>query len=179
MVLMPDFWLTHKQQLRGYIVKRMQDKSAVDDVMQDVFVKAYSNLHSVKSPESLSAWLYRIAANAIADHYRASRPSDSLTDDLPSPEPESTDITELASCLNPFIAQLPETYRLPIVLSEIEGLTQKEVALRLGLSLSGAKSRVQRGREKLRQRLNECCQIELGRCGIVSYEVRQQKNYCD
>ena len=74
---------------------------------------------------------------------------------------------------------IAETYRLPLVLSEIEGLTQKEVATRLGLSLSGAKSRVQRGREKLRQRLYECCDIETGRHGIIGYEVRDKKHGCN
>lgn len=98
---------------------------------------------------------------------------------MAAPEPEADYITELASCLQPLIADLPETYRLPRVLSEIEGLTQKEVAARLGLSLSGAKSRVQRGREKLRQRLLECCDIETGRRGIVGYEIRDKKRGCN
>jgi RNA polymerase sigma-70 factor (ECF subfamily) len=57
-------------------------------------------------------------------------------------------------------------------------LPQKEVADRLGLSLSGAKSRVQRGREKLRQNLSECCDIETGKNGIVGFELRDPKRGC-
>ena len=179
MVPMPDFWIEHKTRLRHYVAKRLREDGAVDDILQDVFLKAYASLHTVKFHGSLTAWLYRIAANAIADHFRRQKPSKELPDGLFSPEPEPDYIADLASCLKPLIADLPETYRLPLVLSEIEGLTQKEVATRLGLSLSGAKSRVQRGREKLRQRLYECCDIETGRHGIIGYEVRDKKHGCN
>lgn len=174
----PDFWTEHKTRLRNYIAKRVREREAVDDILQDVFLKAHTNLHTVKSHGSITAWLYRIAANAIADHYRGQRPSEELPDELAAPEPESDYIGELASCLQPLIADLPETYRLPLVLSEIEAQPQKEVATRLGLSLSGAKSRVQRGREKLRQRLMECCDIETGQGGVVGYEVRDKQRGC-
>jgi len=84
-------------------------------------------------------------------------------------------------CLQPLIAELPEIYRFALVLSEIEGLPQRKVADHLGVSLSGTKSRVQRGKEKLRERLLECCNIETGQSGIIGYEPRD-KNYkcaCD
>lgn len=178
MAPMPDLWIEHKTRLRGYIAKRVRERDVVDDILQDVFLKAHASLHTVKSHGSLTAWLYRIAANAIADHHRGRKPSEEISDELAAPEPEPDYIAELASCLQPLIADLPETYRLPLVLSKIEGLTQKEVATRLGLSLSGAKSRVQRGREKLRQRLFECCDIETGRHGIIGYEVRDKKRGC-
>ena len=174
-----DFWIEHKTRLRSYVAKRVRERDAVDDILQNVFLKAHSSLHTLKSHDSLAAWLYRIAANAITDHYRGRRPSEEISDELAAPENEVDYIAELASCLHPLIADLPETYRLPLVLSEIEGVTQKEVAARLGLSLSGAKSRVQRGREKLRQRLLECCDIETGRSGIVDYEVRDKKRGCN
>ena len=161
--------------MRGYIAKRVRDRDAVDDIIQEVFLKVNASLHSVKSHGSISAWLYRIAANAIADHYRAQKPWEELPDEVAAPEPEQDLIAELATCLQPLIAELPESYRTALVLSEIEGLPQREVAERLNISLSGAKSRVQRGREKLRQRLLDCCDIETGRGGIVGYEPRGRK----
>lgn len=174
----PDFWIEHKTRLRSYVAKRVRERGAVDDILQDVFLKAYTSLHTVKSSGSLTAWLYRIAANSITDHYRGQKPSEEISDEFPAPEPEPDYIAELASCLQPLMAELPELYRLPLVLSEIEGLTQQEVATRLGLSLSGAKSRVQRGRKMLLQRLFECCDIETGRTGIVGYQLRNKQCGC-
>lgn len=175
MKLMTIFWQEHRSRLRGYIAKRVRDRDAVDDILQEVFLKVNASLHSVKSHGSISAWLYRIAANAIADHYRAQKPWEELADEMAAPEPERDFIAELATCLQPLIAELPESYRTALLLSEIDGLPQREVAERLNISLSGAKSRVQRGREKLRQRLLDCCDIETGRGGIVGYELRDRK----
>ena len=175
---MTDFWQEHKTRLRDYIAHRVRERAAVDDVLQEVFIKASVSLHTVKSHGSISAWLYRVAANAIADHYRVQKPWEERPDDLAAPEPEPDYIAELASCLQPLIADLPQSYRVALVLSEIEGLTQQEVAKRLDLSLSGAKSRVQRGREKLRQRLLACCDIETGRDGIVGYAPRDKACGC-
>lgn len=170
-----DLWNEHKSRLRGYIARRVKDHAAVDDLLQEVFIKAYTNLDGVRSPGSVSAWLFRIAAHAIADHYRAQHPADELPDDLEAPRAERDAIAELAACLQPLIDDLPEIYRQPLVMSEIEGLPQKEVAHRLGLSLSGAKSRVQRGRERLRQRLHACCDIEIGKHGVLDYTPRDAR----
>lgn len=169
-----DLWQEYRFRLRNYIAKRVREREAVDDILQEVFLKVSANLHTVRSHGSIPAWLFRIAANAIADHYRSHKQWEVLPDDdeLASHERERDYIAELATCLQPLIADLPETYRTALVLSEIEGLPQKEVARRLGISLSGAKSRVQRGREKLRLRLLECCDIETGRGGISGYEPR-------
>lgn len=177
MTPMTDFWQEHRSRLRGYIAKRVRESDAVDDILQEVFLKVNASLHSVKSHGSISAWLYRIAANTIADHYRAQKPWEELPDEVAAPEPERDYIAELATCLQPLIADLPETYRTALVLSEIEGLPQREVSEQLNISLSGAKSRVQRGREKLRQRLLDCCDMETGQGGIVGYEPRDRK--CD
>ncbi len=177
MAPMADFWQEHKTRLRSYIARRVRESNAVDDIVQDVFLKAHTSLHTVESHGSIAAWLFRIAANAIADHYRSQKPWGDLPDDLAAPEPERDYVAELASCLRPLIEDLPETYRSALVLSELEGLPQKEVANRLGISLSGAKSRIQRGRRKLRQRLLACCDIENSRSGIISYEPRNKN--CD
>ncbi|MBF0458057.1 MAG: RNA polymerase sigma factor SigZ [Nitrospirae bacterium] len=176
---MENLWQEHKTRLRNYIANRVRNHDDADDILQDVFLKVHTNLHTVKSPGGVSAWLYRIAKNAIIDHYRKQKPWEKLPDELAAPKQEHDYIAELALCLQPIIADLPEIYRMALLLSEIEGLPQREVAHRLEISLSGAKSRVQRGREILRRRLLECCAIETGRCGIVGYEVIDKKCNCD
>lgn len=170
-----EFWQEHRSRLRVYIAKRVRERDVIDDILQDVFLKAHASLSSIKSQDSIAAWLYRIAANAITDHYRSLKPSVELPDELAAPEPEHDYIAELAACLQPLIAELPETYQSALVLSEIQGLPQKEVAARLGLSLSGAKSRIQRGRDKLRESLLACCSIETGKSGITGYQPRTKK----
>lgn len=176
MMRMTDLWKKHHARLRSYVAKRVREHDAVDDILQDVFLKANAGLHTVKAQGAIPAWLYRVAANSIADHYRSQRPWDELPgdDELAAPEPERDHVAELAACLHPLIADLPESYRSALLLSEIEGLPQKEVAHRLGISLSGAKSRVQRGKEKLRQRVLDCCHVEIGRSGITGYEPRHK-----
>ena len=166
-------WQQHKERLRGYIARRVRDEAAVDDILQEVFLKAHQGLAGLRSRASLTAWLFRLTANAIADHYRARKPAAELPESLAATGPERDYRAELASCLAPLIDDLPALYREALLLSEIEGLPLKEVAARLGLSLSGAKSRVQRGREKLRRRLLDCCHIETGRGGILGYEPRE------
>lgn len=153
-------WREHRARLRAYVARRLRDADAVDDVVQDIYVKAHTGLHALRSQERIAPWLYRIAANAIADHFRAQRPTEELSEDLPAPERERDLTAELARCVAPFLAGLPETYRAALQLSEIDGLPQREVAERLGLSPSGAKSRIQRGRKLLRERFLECCEIE-------------------
>jgi RNA polymerase sigma-70 factor, ECF subfamily len=167
-----DLWDEHKARLRGYVARRVRDPGAVEDILQDTFIKAHENLHTLRSPGSAVPWLYRIAAHAIADHYRSREQWMALPEELAAPEPEINRAAELATCLQPLINELPEAYRSALMLSEIDGLPQKEVATRLGLSYSGAKSRVQRGRVQLRQRLHDCCVIETDHYGVVDYEPR-------
>ncbi len=175
-----ELWRMHRSRLRDYVARRVREREAVEDILQDVFIKVHTGLHTVRSHDSLSAWLHRIAANSIADHYRAQKAWEDLPpdDELATPDAQPDPVAELADCIQPFIAELPEAYRAALQLSEIEGLPQKEVAHRLGISLSGAKSRVQRGREKLRLRLLDCCNIETGTNGISGYEQRDCSIAC-
>lgn len=174
METMSTLWEEYKARLRGYVAKRVDDRDAVEDILQDVFLKAHQNLPDLKARDRVAAWLFRIASNAIADHYRQRQRWVDLPLDLESPQPEPDRIADLADCLHPLIADLPETYRTALILSEIEGLPQSEVAHRLGLSVSGAKSRVQRGRAQLLERLNACCLIESRRRGTLEFEPRDK-----
>ena len=124
--------------------------------------------------DELPAWVFAAARNAVIDHYRARRPADALPAELAAPGEEGgrAAVAELAACLKPLVAALPPRYRDAVLLSELGGLTQNDAAQRLGLSLSGAKSRVQRGRRMLQEKLLACCRVELDHRGaIVDYEA--------
>lgn len=163
-------WQNHKAQLRNYVYKRVDDASAVDDILQDVYIKASSNLHQLKSQGSLKGWLYKIAYNTIMDFYRDKLPYDELPEDLIAEGEDTVGEArkELAECLRPLIDDLPEKYSTPLRLAELEGVPQQEIADQLGISLSGAKSRIQRGRVKFREHLMTCCDFELNEGGAVT-----------
>ena len=167
-------WQQHRTRLRRYVAARVGDNTRVDDIVQDTLIRALAALNALRSPSSFEPWLYRIAARVIADHFRSLKPSEALSDNLTAAQPVDDPVAELATCLQPLIDELPETYRTALMLSEIEGLPQKHVAQHLGISLSGAKSRVQRGRRLLRDRVLACCEIEADRSGIVDYRPRDR-----
>lgn len=98
-------WQNHKVQLRSYVNKRIDDADAVDDILQDVYIKASGNLHQLTSKGSLKAWLYRIAHNTIIDFYRQRQQFEALPDDLiaQEQEPGQQAREELAQCLGPLI----------------------------------------------------------------------------
>jgi RNA polymerase sigma-70 factor, ECF subfamily len=167
-------WNQHAEQLRGFIHRRIPEASVVDDVLQDVFVKIHTKIASLRDETRLQSWLYEITRNTIVDHFRSQKPEQELPETLDLPEPNETHVLEeLAECVRPLMDALPERYRLPLILSELEGLSQKEVAEKLGLSLSATKSRVQRGRDRVKDLLTECCHFKLDHAGrVMDYQPR-------
>lgn len=172
---MQSHWQEHKAQLQRYIAREVSEPSAVDDILQNVYLKAHSQIHTLKSEDRVAGWLYRIAHNAVMDYYRQQKPWDELPDNLAAAEEDDAEKShqELARCLVPLMDELPEKYRIPLRMSELEGMSQKQVAVALGLSVSGAKSRIQRGRVQLRERFTACCDIEIGRGGVTDYQPKK------
>ncbi len=160
-----QIWQEHRTRLLGFVRGRVGVQQDAEDIVHDVLLRAWIRRDGLRDEGKVLPWLYQIARNAIVDHYRQRRPEESLSPEhllnLPSTEEEEEDaVRELAGCLLPFIEHLPPIYREAITLAEINGLTQQQTADRLGISLSGAKSRVQRGRKMLADALLDCCRIE-------------------
>lgn len=185
-----ELWQLVHDGLRAFIARRVSDQGHVDDILQDVFVRVHRQIDSVSDPGRLISWIYQITRNAIIDHYRKPGRQREIPSGL-SAELEGLDEVaetstathpgdmaepraELATCLRPMIERLPQDYRDAITLVEIDGLTQQAAATQMGLSLSGMKSRVQRGRAQLKQMLDDCCLIELDRRkGVIDYQSRR------
>lgn len=184
-----ELWQELHDGLRAFIARRVSDQGHVDDILQDVFVRAHRQIDSVSDPGRLMSWIYQITRHAIIDHYRKPgrqrevpaglsselevlRESPAISEMInngDAAEPRA----ELAHCLRPMIERLSKDYRDAINLVELEGLTQQAAAKQMGVSLSGMKSRVQRGRKQLKQMLDDCCLIELDRRqGVVDYNTR-------
>ena len=155
-------WEEYRSRLFEFVKSRVGDPDTAEDIIQDVFEKILTRIDSLKYGVKLQSWIYQIARNAIVDYYRSKKPTSELPE-LPQPAEESTpgDLIELSECLMPMIERLSEPYKKAVLLSEIEGKTHKEIAALYGISLSGSKSRVQRGRDKLKEMLSECCRLEI------------------
>lgn len=160
--------------LRRFLGRKLSDSAAVEDVLQETYLRIHRRADSLREPGRLQGWVYQIAHNALVDHYRRQRETVELTDTVPvEPDDENEAQRSLAGSMQDMLRCLPEKYGQALRLTEFEGLTQAALAERLGLSLSGAKSRVQRAREKLREALLDCCHVELDRLGqVLHYEPR-------
>lgn len=169
-------WQALSTELLTFFERRV-DPATAQDLRQETFVRLLTGLERLRDDERVAAYAHRVARNLVVDHYRGRRPTVEWTaEHAPAPPPPPADETvaaEVARWLPLFIGGLDAPTRAALELAELEGLTQREVAERLGLSLSGAKSRVQRGRRKLRAALSQCCAIELdARNQVIGYTPR-------
>jgi len=175
-------WKDLSDRLRSFLRRRVSDEQTAEDLLQETFVRIHRRLDGVRDTERIDSWVFQIARNLLADHYRAkSRETQKLADDIGDEVEEQGNLNELvAGWLPEMIRQLPETYRDALELYELEGLSQQEIADRLGISLSGAKSRVQRGRTKLKSLLMDCCSFESDRRGnVIDYSPNASQNDSD
>ena len=168
-------WKAFHAPLYAFIRRRVADDATAEDLLQDVFLKIHQHSETLRDVKKLEGWVYSIARNAVIEYYRRSRPTTSLDDPealgLPEELADDDVVSQLFPSVRAMIAGLPAQERQALVLTEYRGLTQKELGERLGLSFSGAKSRVQRAREKLKQQLLACCHFELDRRGhIIDYQ---------
>jgi RNA polymerase sigma-70 factor (ECF subfamily) len=166
-------WKELEQHLRPYLARRVASPADIDDLLQDIFVRLHQGLGALRDEERFGAWVYRVANSAIIDKVRQrarSAPassSDDLAIAVPAEAGDDGLQSDLGECVALFVSRLPSPYREAITLTELEGLTQKQAAEMLGISLSGLKSRVQRGRDKIRSMFEECCQISVDCRGRV------------
>jgi RNA polymerase sigma-70 factor (ECF subfamily) len=172
-------WEDFHAPLYSFIRKRVPDEIAAEDLLQEIFLKIHMHIEALQDTRKLESWIYQIARNTIIDFYRGARPTVSLDGpeilDLPADLPDDDIISELFPAVQVMVLSLPEQDRQALVLTEYQGLTQKEFGERVGLSFSGAKSRVQRAREKLKQQLLACCHFELDSRGhVINYQPRCQ-----
>jgi RNA polymerase sigma-70 factor, ECF subfamily len=172
-------WEGFHGRLERFIRRRVPDEQNAQDILQEVFLKVHLHIDTLRDEQRLESWVYQIARNAIADYYRGRREESALPDTLllSTAEEDALDdvVRELLPCVRAMVDSLPDEYRKALLLTEYEGLTQKEMGEQLGLSFSGAKSRVQRAREKLKDMLLACCHFEFDHFGtIIDYQPHCQ-----
>lgn len=177
-------WKNFTSRLRGYVRQRVAPDE-VDDVLGDILLRLVRHSKELAAADNAAAWMYRVAANAIIDHHRRraaearalSRAEAGDSELSVDSDPDSSASADLAKCVAPLVRSLPEPYREALLLTEIGGLSQTEAGRRLGISSSGMKSRVQRGRIKLKAALLRCCAVELDHRGAV-LDYRPRSSGC-
>jgi RNA polymerase sigma-70 factor, ECF subfamily len=167
--------------LRAFMRARVPDNATADDLTQETLLKVYRSRASLREGDRLEAWLYRIARRTLIDYYRARRPNAELPDILKSDSQDDVSAIRDAVLISTirYMKELPETYRVPLELSELEDMPMPKIALHLGLSLTAVKSRVQRGRQMLKKKLQDCCRFEFDLQGKVIGSERRNPRCCD
>lgn len=153
-------------ELQVFLRRRVADPATAEDLMQSVWLKVHERFGSLREADKVAPWLFQIARHALIDHQRRLRPTEALPPEI-APEETEAELPDLRPAIVRFLDVLPAEDREALRLTEFDGLTQRELAERLGLSLSGAKSRVQRARAKLREQLEQCCRFEFDRRGNI------------
>jgi RNA polymerase sigma-70 factor (ECF subfamily) len=170
----PELWREMSARLRPFVARQVAPPD-VDDVLQDVFVRMQRGLGSLRDEERFTAWLFQIARSSVAEHARSrARHPLAAVDEAAelaaaTSEPDDRDASRaLAACVALFVGLLPSPYREAVTQVELDGLTVREAAELAGISVSGMKSRVQRGRAQLRRLFEACCEIALDARGKVT-----------
>lgn len=157
-----------------YVKKRINSLEDAEDLTQEVFYKLSKS--ETDNVESVKSWVYTIAKNTITDYYRKKKfPTTSEVEEIAFSDEmvDESAVEELSKCVTQFVNELPEDYRSIIVLSELEEIPQKEIAERLNMNYVTVRSKIQRGRKKLKGIFSDCCNIRQGGKGsILDYEVK-------
>ncbi|MEG6585710.1 RNA polymerase sigma factor SigZ [Dendrosporobacter sp. 1207_IL3150] len=169
--------------LKKFVFKRVSNTEDAQDILQEVYYKIFRSIDKLNDERKLQSWIFQIARNVINDYYRASKKEEPLAQmpEIKEIRIDDNNNAEIAGCLTIMIQHLPVKYSEAIILTEYEGLTQKQLAEFLGLSYSGAKSRVQRAQKRLKKMLCDCCSLELDRRGnIIDYRLKAKNNeFCN
>lgn len=177
-----ETWDALGARLRSFVARRIQSPDDVDDIVQEVFLRMQRGLPDLRDERRFGPWVYRVARSVIAEHWRAQAKHPTAEGDIPEQhapaayEDGDAAFQKASSCIASLAARLPTPYREAITLSELQGMTQSGAAKRAGVSFSGMKSRVQRGRKLLRERLLGCCAIGLdARNKVISCAPRRRQ----
>jgi RNA polymerase sigma-70 factor (ECF subfamily) len=161
-------WTAHEPELRNWLRHRLGNPAEADDLLQDLFLKALRQGDRFCSVQNARAWLFEVARNTLADRLRVARETVALPKDLAAPADEPDTVDTLTACLPRVLSELSAEDREAITLCDLQGMPQAEFADTKGLNLSAAKSRLQRARQRLKQRMTQVCQVQIDDAGHVA-----------
>jgi len=177
----------YKEPIHRYVLTLVRESGAAEDLTQETFLRAYRKLPTLEDPSKVSSWLYRIATHLSYDRFRrSSQRNEAISLDNTSPaqgDPVPIELAddsprldkvveqrEMSSCVQDYLEKLPDDYRAVILLHDLEGLTNPEIAAMLGCSLATAKIRLHRARKKLKEALDNACKFTHDERGVFVCE---------
>lgn len=171
-------WQQHRDSVYRYLRRRVGNAELAEDLVQETFLRLHRTPPANRGEAELRAWLLRTARNLLVDHYRARRDEVELDEATPANSDSAAALRTLEPCITPLAGRLPEHYRSAL-LWDLEGMTQQEIAQRQSISLSGAKSRVQRARILLQQEFQRCCRYHFDHADtLIGYTPRTGRPSC-
>ncbi|MDR7130916.1 RNA polymerase sigma-70 factor (ECF subfamily) [Algoriphagus sp. 4150] len=159
--------------LKAYVLRKCKNEQDAEDIVQEVMLKLTESYRKGTEIANIKAWLFQVSRNTISDFYKRNNheyKEEVKVFDLPSDDP-----CELTAYdyLIPMIGFLPEKYAEPLLLADIDRIPQAQIAREVGLSISATKMRIQRGRVKLKELFDDCCDIDYDQQGnFVSCSVK-------
>lgn len=152
-------WTEFSGQVRRHLLRKVRNEADADDLMQEIFVKIHRHAGDLRDRGKLAPWIRRIVSNTVADYYRKGSDASAELDEEKTALEETRDDSHACAvkCLKVFVSRLPDKYRDALLLADVEGGRQKEIAHEMGMSYSGFKSRVQRGRAMIKEMFLGCC----------------------
>lgn len=173
-----QIWAEYAQEILRYFQAKVGNNATAEDLRQEVFLKVHNGVDALKEKDKVQHWLRVIARNVLVDYWNNTKPLTNFEAINTESAIDQHFYHMVGQCVHRMIDTLPEKYRLALKLSDLDEIPQKEVAHILSISLSAAKSRIQRGREKLLAAITTCCHIEMNKRG-EPVEVVCGNKYCD
>ena len=173
-----EIWQEYRSALKRFLHSKVSNEMDVEDLLQDILIKTYSNLHTVKDHKSIKSWLFQIANHVIIDFYRKKGRNQELSPaELWMIDKPDEVKDELSDCVAPFIQGLPKEHSELLSAIDLQGKSQKEYAVELGISYSTLKSRVQKSRTLLKKVFDDCCHFKIDKNGSI-YDYSQKSEQC-
>ncbi len=180
----PSFFEEHYDRILHYILGLVHDSDEAEDLTQETFLRAYSQRDSLRDPGALLSWLYRIATHVTLDRLRqrarrAPREADTDVDEVEIPDPDApapeqaAEQDEMSACVQKYLSDLPDAYRAVLLLHDVHGVKESEIAEILELPLATVKMRLHRARRRLQMILNEACSFSHDDRNVLVCEPRE------
>lgn len=172
-----------------YVRSIVRNAEEAEDITQETMLRAHRSISGLKDHKCLVPWLYRIATNICRDHFRKKRrirkeaqdsdsgllfPNDLRDENAPRLD-KVMECAEMGKCVQRYFKELSDSYRAVILLHDMEGLKNQEIADMLGISLDTAKVRLHRARKQLRNILEGVCHFYRDERGVLVCEPKHEK----